>query len=167
MFNSDHEEEEPTGEFIPITEKEKCMIANNLTEEEYDNWIENGTLPKPTDQSHLHRLPEKRLRHENIQKLTNNERNEQINNRQMEDYKAHVMHVFNLSTDEEYIKWVLEGNKLPSELRPKGMRTTIYGNRVRHALGLTWDEWSQKVRSGQLKFWPTDYYEDEDPQAKF
>jgi hypothetical protein len=62
---------------------------------------------------------------------------------------------------------VLEGNVLPSEFRPKGMSLTSYGNRVRHALGLTWDQWKQKVRDGELKFWPRENYIDEDPNAVF
>lgn len=112
-------------------------------------------------------IPKKRLRHFYTQLQANGERHEQIDNRQMDDYKGYVMLVFNLKTDEEYKKWVLEGNILPPELRLNGMRPTVYGNRVRHALGLTWDQWKQKVRSGELRFSPTDNYEDEDPQAKF
>lgn len=43
------EDEEPTGEFIPINEKEKCMVVNHLTEEQYNECIEDGTLLKPMD----------------------------------------------------------------------------------------------------------------------
>ena len=173
MVNPNHEDknedDEPVGEFIPITEKEKWMVKNNLTEEQYNKDIESGMLPKPMDQSHLQPIQEKRLRHLYTQLQANSERSEQIDNRQMDDYKAHVMLVFNLKTDEEYKEWVLEGNIIPPELRLKGIGLTTYGNRVRHALGLTWDQWKQKVRSGELRFRPmgTGNYEDEDPQAKF
>jgi hypothetical protein len=162
----DHEDREPIGEFIPLSEKEKCMLAYNLTEDQYNEWIRSELLPT-TDGSHLQPIPEKRLRHLYAQIQANQARREQIDNRQMDDYKGYVMLVFHLKTNEEYKKWVLEGNVLPSEFRPKGMSLTSYGNRVRHALGLTWDQWKQKVRDGELKFWPRENYIDEDPNAVF
>ena len=143
------------------------MLEYKLTEEQYNDWIKNGTTLPPLDESHLQPIPKKRLRHLYIQQQANQERHELMSSRQMDDYKAYVMRVFNLGTDEEYKKSVLEGNKLPPELRPEGMELTTYGDRVRHALGITWAQWGQKIDDGELKFWPTDDYVDEDPNAVF
>jgi hypothetical protein len=83
----------------------------------------------------------------------------------MDDYKAEVMRTFNLTTDEEYKKWVLAGNKLSPA--PKRRSPTMYSERVKHAFGLTDEEWQRKVASGELLFRPSENYEDEDAQAKF
>ncbi|MDQ3840375.1 MAG: hypothetical protein M3297_14040 [Thermoproteota archaeon] len=168
MSKADHsaEDEEPIGEFIPLSQKEKCMLTYNLNEEQYNDWIRTELLPT-TDGSHLQPIPEKRLRHLYTQQQANQELREQIDNRQMDDYKAHVMLVLNLNTNEEYSNWVLEGNILPLELRRDGMSPTTYRNRVRHALGLTWAQWKQKTDDGELKFWPRENYIDEDPNAVF
>jgi hypothetical protein len=83
----------------------------------------------------------------------------------MDDYKAEVMRTFNLTTDEEYKKWVLAGNKLSPA--PKRRSPTMYSERVKHAFGLTDEEWQRKVASGELLFRPSENYEDEHAQAKF
>jgi hypothetical protein len=43
----------------------------------------------------------------------------------------------------------------------------MYSERVKHAFGLTDEEWQRKVASGELPFRPSENYEDEDTQAKF
>jgi hypothetical protein len=82
----------------------------------------------------------------------------------MDDYKAEVMHTFNLTTDEEYKKWVLAGNKLAPA--PERRPPTLYSERVKHAFGLTDEEWQRKVASGELLFRPSENYENENIQAK-
>ena len=39
------------------------MLEYKLTEEQYNDWIKNGTTLPPLDESHLQPIPKKRLRH--------------------------------------------------------------------------------------------------------
>jgi hypothetical protein len=91
----------------------------------------------------------------------------------MPDYKAEVMQVHNIATDEEYTRCILEGDEsiyLPQPNRK--FFPTTYKERVAHVLGLDHQGLQDKIARGEIKVMIANglagsSWRDEDPNAVF
>ena len=70
----------------------------------------------------------------------------------MSYYKAEVMQVHNIATDEEYTRRILEGDESIYLPQPnKKFEPTFYSQRIVHMLGLNYQGLKQKISWGEIK----------------
>lgn len=70
----------------------------------------------------------------------------------MPNYKAEVMQVHNIATDEEYIRLILEGDESIYPPQPnRKFEPTFYSQRIAHMLGLNYHGLNQKISRGEIK----------------